>query len=326
MGVRLVEDNDLIAVADAIREKTNKSDSLIFPDEFVTAIEDITTGESDDFEWINDGNTHIWISLQEGRTSPMMGVHVNGTVTIDWGDGTTPDVITGDSLDTTEWTPVHHYASAGDYIITLISDGEMVWRDSDADETPTILRYSEYEEPVNQVYANSVIRVELGQCVTSIGDYAFYYCSSLLCVLIPNSVTSIGENAFFSCCALRSVVIPDSVTSIGENAFQYCDALLNMVIPDSVTSIERCTFGACKSLSNIVIPDSVTSIGENAFYDCYSVAFYDFSNHTNVPTLSNTDVFDNIPSDCQIRVPAALYDEWISATNWSDLAQYIVAV
>ena len=33
-------------------------------------------------EWIGDGNTHIWITLYEGRTSPMLGVcpqrHSNG--------------------------------------------------------------------------------------------------------------------------------------------------------------------------------------------------------------------------------------------------------
>jgi hypothetical protein len=54
--------------------------------------------------------------------------------------------------------------------------------------------------------------------------------------------------------------------------------------------------------------------------------YYDFTSHTTVPTLVNTNVFNGIPSDCEIRVPAALYDEWIAATNWTGYASKIVAV
>ena len=54
------------------------------------------------------------------------------------------------------------------------------------------------------------------------------------------------------------------------------------------------------------------------------MAFYDFSNHTVVPTLSNTNAFINIPSDCKIIVPDNLYDEWIAATNWSTYSSKII--
>ncbi len=81
--------------------------------------------------------------------------------------------------------------------------------------------------------------------VTSIGEYAFHYCSSLTSIDIPNSVTSIGEGAFSSCSRLRRVVIPNSVTSIGKGAFN-----------------------CCKGLTSIDIPNSVTSIGEGAFWNC----------------------------------------------------------
>ena len=50
--------------------------------------------------------------------------------------------------------------------------------------------------------------------VTSIGDYAFWYCSGLTSITIPNSVTSIGDYAFYYCSGLTSVTIPNSVTTI----------------------------------------------------------------------------------------------------------------
>jgi hypothetical protein len=96
-------------------------------------------GDSGGEEWIGDGNTYIWITLSEGRTSPMLGVCPKGTVTVDWGDGTTPDVLTGSSTSTVQWTPTHEYAEPGDYIIKLTVEGEMGLRGS---SSSYILRYS----------------------------------------------------------------------------------------------------------------------------------------------------------------------------------------
>ena len=58
--------------------------------------------------------------------------------------------------------------------------------------------------------------------VTSIGNYAFWYCSGLTSITIPNSVTSIGDEAFSDCSYLTSITIPNSVTSIGNGAFYEC--------------------------------------------------------------------------------------------------------
>ena len=113
--------------------------------------------------------------------------------------------------------------------------------------------------------------VVIADGVTSIGEYAFFYCESLTSVTIPDSVTSIGKYAFFCCTSLTSVTIPDSVTSIGRFAFSNCTSLTSVTIPDSVTSISSSTFASCTSLTSVTIPNSVTSIGEYAFYDCKSL-------------------------------------------------------
>ena len=52
--------------------------------------------------------------------------------------------------------------------------------------------------------------------VTSIGNYAFYYCSGLTSVTIPQSVTSIGSFAFWGCNSITSVTV-EATTPIAIN-------------------------------------------------------------------------------------------------------------
>ena len=148
--------------------------------------------------------------------------------------------------------------------------------------------------------------VVIADGVTSIGEYAFFYCESLTSVTIPDSVTSISSSTFASCTSLTSVTIPNSVTSIGEYAFYDCKSLTSVTIPGSVTSIGLYAFASCTSLTGIwvaegnshyandasgvlfnkdkttlvqcpgafaayTIPDSVTSIGDNTFDHCTSL-------------------------------------------------------
>ena len=136
----------------------------------------------------------------------------------------------------------------------------------------------------------------------STADVGKVYCNMLQKVELGSGVTNIGDYAFSSCSSLASVSIPNSVTSIGNNAFYYC-----------------------YSLASVSIPNSVTSIGNYAFYSCKGMAIYDFTNHTSVPTLADTYAFYGIMSDCKIKVPTSLLNEWKAATNWSNYASKIIA-
>lgn len=81
---------------------------------------------------------------------------------------------------------------------------------------------------------------EIGDCVTTIGQSAFYNCIGLTSITIPDSVTTIGQNAFLGCAGLTSVTIPNSVTSIGDNAFHGCTSLTSV----TVNSTTPPTFGS----------------------------------------------------------------------------------
>ena len=72
----------------------------------------------------DDGTTRIYIHLEGGHTDVTFNIRVNGMVTVDWGDGTAYDTLTGTDLTIEQWTPVHNYAFPGDYTIKLAVNGE----------------------------------------------------------------------------------------------------------------------------------------------------------------------------------------------------------
>ena len=159
--------------------------------------------------------------------------------------------------------------------------------------------------------------VTLPNSVTSIGDWAFEFCSRLTSVTIPNSVTSIGNCAFYFCTSLTSVTIPNSVTNIGGSAFSGCSGLTSITIGNSVTSIGDDAFYGCFGLTFITIPNSVTNIGMAAFQNCSNLAtIYCMSS---IPPIAYSDSFRGVSkSGCILYVPNESIETYKSATGWSD--------
>ena len=132
---------------------------------------------------------------------------------------------------------------------TQTKDGQGVTYTLNNDETATV---SDCDGTVTSIKIPSNVESN-GQTytVTSIGNFAFSWCTGLTSVTIPDSVTSIGYGAFSECISLTSVTIPDSVTSIGDFAFTHCAGLTSVTIPGSVTSIGDYAFSECSGLTSV---------------------------------------------------------------------------
>ena len=255
----------------------------------------------------DDGKTRIYIHLEEGRTSPMLGCCLKGTVTVDWGDGTDIDTLTG-TTGSVQWTGNHAYETAGDYMITLTVESGNIWFGGQGSTNMWgyLLRHSSSADARNCVYKSSIRKIELGNGVTSIGSYAFMECYNLSSITIPNTITSIGAYAFGRCYNLYSIAIPNKVTSIATYTFEYCCNLNSIAIPNTVKSIGTYAFEYCHSLSSIAIPNKVTSIGTNAFESCYSlsnitipntvtsIGNYSFSGCYSLSNITIPDAFKSI--------------------------------
>lgn len=235
-------------------------------------------GGSSDEEWFNDGDTHIWITLQEGRTSFMLSFVCSENLTVDWGDGTEPETVTSRGEYSSTYTPVHNYENAGDYVIRVT--GKIKSYNGNQNYGAGLISHStNSSDKLNNYYKIVVRKIEMG-CSAELNYYAF-------CGLVM----------------LQAILLSEGVPKISSYVFRECTSLIKIKFPKSVNTIEV-----------------------NAFSACYGIKYLDFTQHDAVPSIGSDTVFDSLSDDFEIRVPAALYDEWIAAVNWSTYASNIVAV
>ena len=85
-------------------------------------------------------------------------------------------------------------------------------------------------------------------------------------------------------------------------------------------------FNGCTSLATVYL-SKLSSAAATGLYmtfnGCTHLELVDFSQATSVPSLSNINAFQNTNNYYRIVVPNALYNQWITSTNWSTFASHI---
>ena len=291
----------------------------------------------------SSGNSEIDITLGQGRLSPYLGIAVNGTVEVDWGDGSAAQTITGSSTSTQIRTQ-HTYPAPGEYTI-IISSVSGCYRFY-GDTTYSLLSANNGTASNNRVYSYAVSAVRVGNSA-ALANYGFYYCGGLKYITIPKNISIPGSTWPQYCYSLQSLTIPNTITilslqnnycysfknisfpkgitSISNEAFYNNYNLQSVCVPDGITGIPSNMFYGCTKLSSIVIPSSVTSIGTAAFSGCRGLGEIHFK-PTTPPTVSNSNAWTNIPTDCIIYVPYSadhsILDTYKAASNYPNPSTY----
>lgn len=259
----------------------------------------------------SDGKTRIYIEIPADAPADQMTFYVRFTqsvgrgVTVNWGDGSAEETFTGTSAANRS----HTYAAVGKYTITLnVTSGTLRFVGTSS--------YAIYGSTGNGYNKNRIHKVEIGNSVTELGQYLFYYCQnlesvtlpktitqeigvycfqytpSLRHVTIPNQVPSIG-NYLFSNSRVSSCSLPKSVNSIGTYIVHYSYHLDRIVIPPNVTSIGATAF-YYTCLKKIVLPSGVTSIGSNGMTNSYNLSEL-WIYATTPPTWGGSSLLSNVP-------------------------------
>jgi hypothetical protein len=287
----------------------------------------------------DDGKTRLYIRIDfiAGMELPIyFSQTIANGVVIDWGDGSPTETLDG----TGKVNTTHRYTSAGDYCISLdVVDGCTMMLGSDSSDN--------YLFGTDIRCNSTLLKAEIGNNMPVIGGYTFKTCLFLSAVSIPTSVTSLKAHAidgsdvdfhlttpssvkslvlgvFADLENLKSISISSSVINLGAQLLRNKKLLKRIVLPPNCTQLSGLLLAGCLKLKNVIIPKKYSNIASSALESCYNVTYYDFSHHTAVPTLTNTNAFNGISANCKIIVPDNLYDTWIVATNWSTYASYII--
>lgn len=153
------------------------------------------------------------------------------------------------------------------------------------------------------------LKVYEGTQVTWVASTAFANCNSLVDCSLPN-VIYFNDYAFNNCWGLERTNFP-RLETIGSYCFNSCSVLKKMILP-SIKTIKDGGFNSCARLTALILPNTSTVCTMTG------AAF----NYT--PIAGNSSVSG--VGRGYIYVPAALVDQYKTATNWSAYATQIRAI
>lgn len=213
----------------------------------------------------SSGKTEIDIKLLVGRTAPYLKIAVNGSISVDWGDGSTASTITGSS-----WTSAiatqHTYSSAGNYTIKItINNGG--WSFYPGTTNYGIINSNNSTAGVNYVYTSAVTAIRIGSGDIRFGHGACSYMYNLQYITLPTTVTMYNiYSVFVNCYNLKAVIFPltsGNITFNSASTFGGCYNLKYICFSNKMTSMYYLTFDSCYNLKELYLPNEcvVTSGG-----------------------------------------------------------------
>ena len=119
---------------------------------------------------------------------------------------------------------------------------------------------------------DSVVNATLGNCINSIGGYAFAEANLLGEIIIPDYTTYVGEYCFYKCISLERAIVGKGIDKLNTRTFCACSSLTEVKIGENVETIDTYVFQNCSSLPQINIPQATRTINSYVFKGCQNLS------------------------------------------------------
>lgn len=244
----------------------------------------------------SDEKTHVFYEVREDTKTIYVCIGLNGTATVEWGDGSADSTITGYSVAGYYYAP-HTYSTAGTYEIKISVSGSMSLMGYLAG---IIVIYSDtaVTNPNNGLiyyYSSGVKKLWVGKNVANItSGYALSFVN-VQEISLPNNLVCDSNNILYYNCACKGMVIPKPSTTIKSltltfnNGVEYfslpptitatdtgslmshVSKLKYFTLTGSMTTLPTTFLGTINGMRNLTLPNTITSIPNNACTNAYSL-------------------------------------------------------
>lgn len=229
-----------------------------------------------------DGSTKLYITLTKNRLSPYISPCVNGSVEVDWGDGSATQTITGTSTSSRVHTQ-HTYANEGDYVISIKPTTNSTFGFVGVDSTKgSAVLWCQNDNTEINAYHSCITKIEFGDGIVNLGDFAFCGLKQLKTITFSktSNITINGSTMFKECVNLKAVVLPQSNTEyqnlqLTSSMFSSCYKLTVVSVPKYTenSTLGSSIFNNCYNLKTVTLPTTITALGTTeVFYNCYALS------------------------------------------------------
>ena len=122
--------------------------------------------------------------------------------------------------------------------------------------------------PYYSYWEDEITGTEIGEGITGVGDYSFYYFQDMEYAVLPSTLEEIGESAFYYCWKLKEIDLPEGLHTLGNFAFWGCESMEEVVLPGTVTNFGTQIFRDCFNLKTITLSEGITEVPAQFVNSC----------------------------------------------------------
>ena len=256
-----------------------------------------------------DGKTRLHIVLPEQRKTLRLGLCVNGTAVIDWGDGSETASLQGTNLNTVLYTAAHSYSSSGAYTISIAVTGSARIPSNQYVFTGAVSESGGTAAVLHSILAG----VHFGSNM-SCSQNSFTNFANLEYITVPSTSVGIQNmGAIQNCAKLRQITYAPGITEIGYSTAQGASIAvvclnngvaglvessldnasnMSITIPKSVVSTGAHLIRGDNIIKEITIPGKNGTTGNNTCYSCKALERITVGSGV-------TKILSNFASECQ---------------------------
>ena len=256
-----------------------------------------------------DGKTRLHIVLPEQRKTLRLGLCVNGTAVIDWGDGSETASLQGTNLNTVLYTAAHSYSSSGAYTISIAVTGSARIPSNQYVFTGAVSESGGTAAVLHSILAG----VHFGSNM-SCSQNSFTNFANLEYITVPSTSVGIQNmGAIQNCAKLRQITYAPGITEIGYSNAQGASIAvvclnngvaglvessldnasnMSITIPKSVVSTGAHLIRGDNIIKEITIPGKNGTTGNNTCYSCKALERITVGSGV-------TKILSNFASECQ---------------------------